>query len=320
MLRKTLLPMLVLSISCFAQASRPDYVPFIRGEVHGLSPALGEDRAVELAPCDHRSQSQVVFLAADGSFEFRQVETGCYNVRVLAGPYRQPIYEENTLLNTHSATLELRIKTKIVARPMEGRVSARQLMNPPPARAIKALHDAQRFASKGETEKAIEQYHRTLDLHPSYAEAHVNLAVQLVQAGRLEEALTELHQARKLGMDDAILHTNFSAVYLQLNQTADAKREASIAIAQDPMSAKANYAMGYALIRTGGDVKETLDYLLAAEKEIPSARFLAALAHQRLGQNEQAVRLMKNYLKDCPKGNKEKVQHWIASMEPKQKQ
>ena len=52
--------------------------------------------------------------------------------------------------------------------------------------------------AKGDREAAIAQFREALQLNPAFADAHLNLAIALRQAGRMEEATSHYNEALRL--------------------------------------------------------------------------------------------------------------------------
>ncbi len=98
-------------------------------------------------------------------------------------------------------------------------------------------------AELGRFGEAVPHYGRALALHPSFAAAHVNLAVALRELGRPEDALA--HHGRALEHDPALAaaHHNLGLIFGQRGMIAEAVVEQERARALKPDFAPAKLAL-----------------------------------------------------------------------------
>lgn len=90
--------------------------------------------------------------------------------------------------------------------------------------AARLAERAAKRARDGDFARAVELYERVLQLHPTRAEAHRELAMCLMELGRLDAAKDALIDALKLAPADAWSFVVLGNVYARLAQPALAKR------------------------------------------------------------------------------------------------
>ena len=78
------------------------------------------------------------------------------------------------------------------------------------------------LAKSGESQEAIKNYERALQLDPDYFEAHNNLANALNAAGRPQEALAHFEQALRLKPDSATIHFNLGITLAAIGRGQEA--------------------------------------------------------------------------------------------------
>jgi len=173
---------------------------------------------------------------------------------------------------------------------------------------------------------------RAIEIDPSYANAHHWLAYDLWFFGRKEEALAEIALARQIDplsavtsadegaflyasrrFDDARVrlqraidlapelgqpHATLSLIELESGHSAEAIREARAALALDPDNPRTMSEVGYVMASTGdaGHAKELLAKLQILVREGSSHRTFPAMIEIGLGQVDQAVDTVKDYL------------------------
>jgi tetratricopeptide (TPR) repeat protein len=98
-------------------------------------------------------------------------------------------------------------------------------------------------------------------LLPNEGHAHKALGLAHQRIGRSDEALIELLMATLLGVQDAETLVAIGQIHLGADRFVDAERALRAAVALDPRSAQARYALGMTLTRLGraAEAKEHLD-------------------------------------------------------------
>ena len=107
------------------------------------------------------------------------------------------------------------------------------------------------FRNEGDFDKAINLYHRALDLNPDNALVHTNWGSCLLNQGKVEEAKARFLRAIELQPDLATAHCDLGIVLLQQNHPAEAAEAHREAIRLDPNFAAARLHLGTLLLRLG---------------------------------------------------------------------
>ena len=147
------------------------------------------------------------------------------------------------------------------------------------------------MARLNQPEAALADYHRALDLDPSCASAHFNLAVASLQAGRLAEA--EDHYRRALrGRDTAETHNGLGYVLEREGRTDQAIAELRKAVEADAKYTPAENNLADALVKQGR-LEEAVQYYERSLAQKPSVTVYNELGAvlERLGRTDEAAEL-----------------------------
>ena len=104
---------------------------------------------------------------------------------------------------------------------------------------------------KGRVDEAMDQFQKTLAIHPGYAQAHNDLGSILFEKGRLDEAMDQYQKALQIDPNSAEIHTNFGNVLSQLGRTNEAMPQYQKALKINPSYGKAYSNLGNLLCRIG---------------------------------------------------------------------
>jgi tetratricopeptide (TPR) repeat protein len=147
-------------------------------------------------------------------------------------------------------------------------------------------------SARGETQRAIELYHRAIALNDRYEMGYYNLGSVLADEGRLDEALPHLRRAVELAPGFADAHNNLGNALGRRGDYAGAIAEYRAALSIDERMAKVHYNLGVAL-RATGELSAARDALARAVELRPRwerARRELALVLQARGEPEEAAR------------------------------
>src|SRR5437764_10904486 len=167
---------------------------FLTGRIEPVDPNSA-DLYVELRELSNGMNRQRESVRADGSFRFRDVASGSYEVRVVTAMQNETLVQEFVEVNPFGGQLVLRMPHTEKTRPVSGLVSVQELESRVPKKAFQAFVKAQHYAETAKPAEAIEQLRRAIALDPAWRDAHVNLGAELVRVGRYEEAMAELQES-----------------------------------------------------------------------------------------------------------------------------
>jgi Flp pilus assembly protein TadD len=144
------------------------------------------------------------------------------------------------------------------------------------------------MARLGQQDEALANYRKALELDPTCASAHFNLAVGLVQAGKLADAEAHYRQALP-GKPTAEAHNGLGYVLARQGQTDEAVKEFRAAVEINPKFVPAYNNLADALAKQGKleDAAAAYEHSLA-EKPTPAVHNALAGVLRQLGRSAEA--------------------------------
>lgn len=289
-----ILSLLTVSVAS-AQWGQTRSSAHVRGQVEAQADLLADHLTIELiemgaAGPPHRTQ-----LNIDGSFDFRGVPLGSYNLQV-TGPHGNVIYQTFVAINGVSESLVVRIPEMRKDRPISGVVSAKQLQVP--KKALKYFAEAQKYSEEGRPQDAITALEKAIGVYPEYGDAYANLGTQYVRLNRPHDALAQFEKAIKYGPESAILLTNY-AVGLVIDKRMDeARKAAERAVLLDSNYLRAHYILGCVLAENPETSEKAIEHLRKSIPAIPAARARLAVVLAEHNQLAEAADELRTYLKE----------------------
>jgi protein O-mannosyl-transferase len=134
------------------------------------------------------------------------------------------------------------------------------------------------FAQKGQVDKAIEFYQKSLAINPTYTLTHDNLGQALVQKGQTDEAIAQYQEALAIDPNFVTAYYDLGLALLQKGQADGAIEQFQRALKINPNSVTIHYNLGLVLLQTG-QVDRAIEQFQMALKIDPNS----ALAHDNLG-------------------------------------
>jgi tetratricopeptide (TPR) repeat protein len=321
-----LIPLLVIN----SAAQWPDNSSFgsqgeqrgfpIRGQIASENIFIGSV-TVELAVSGH-SIAQSTSLAADGSFEFRSVTPGAYDLR-LTSSGGDVIHQERVIISGPNQLLSVNVPRRGSAdRSDSATVSIRQLQHKIPPPAHKEYSKGQAAAKKGDYRTAIDHYEGAIGIDPEYADAYAYLGAAQVSLGQLDEGAKQFQKAIDLVPDHTLAIANLSIVLSKLKRYDEAGQAARQALKLDPSLLKMRYILALSLTMKQGHETEALENLERAASEIPKAHLLAADILTHTGRRDDAARQLEQYLRAAPARDtdRERVEEWLAQLRSPRKE
>ena len=247
----------------------------------------------------------------NGHITFDRVGTGSYIISVRADGYL-PATQEVEVPSGYVGSSVFSVSIRLTPEPQpEGRppsektVSLGSLKVPP--EAIEEVQTAEKAASDGRLQEAIDHTEKAVEIYPAYFEAYNNLAVYQYQAGRPEKAVEYFERALILKPDAAGTNTNLGRVLLDLNQPQKAVVYLERAAKVNPASSEVQYHLARAYILSSVLDRSVKPLQLAVQLQPPieHARFLLAHVYYQLGNVSSAVQELESYLKSKPNNERE---------------
>uniref|UniRef100_Q027W0 Tetratricopeptide TPR_2 repeat protein n=1 Tax=Solibacter usitatus (strain Ellin6076) TaxID=234267 RepID=Q027W0_SOLUE len=257
-----------LSLPCAAQ---PFEMPTVRGEVRADSRVDFRDYRIELADLNHRGDVYRADLSFDGSFEFRRIPAGDYQLFVVTQG-GDIVHQEFVALNPHLTQISVRLSATGKGPLVPGTVSITQLRHPPDRKAFQSFAAAQRFAAAGSPEKAAEELEKAVRISPEFADAYSNLAVQHMRMRRFPEAVAELTRALAIAGPNPLMLCNLAYAQLNLGRVSESLGAVHAALRLDAGYAQGHLILGSILAADPRTRAEAIPHLERAAETIPSAR------------------------------------------------
>jgi tetratricopeptide (TPR) repeat protein len=261
---------LVLAMNLFSQLRGNLHVT---GEVQHEPSVTVDELIVEL----HDQQHQVIdraFVMNDGRFEFRNVASGNYEVR-LVNRYGDGIRSEYVNLNQGSESVIFRIAEE-AKKPASGGVAVSQLQHHVNRKALHEFNLANKAIGAGNVGDSVPHLVKSIAADPEFAGAHHQLGVALMAQGQPDEARAEFEKAVALDPALAVGHSNLAIVMMSLSRFGEAETEARRAIQLEPNMVKAHFVLALSLLRQQKPGKEALNHLRRAYEEYPQARTIGS--------------------------------------------
>jgi len=142
---------------------------------------------------------------------------------------------------------------------------------------------------------ADREFHRAIEVNPSYSEAHHGYALFLSAAGRHDEAIAEIELAEKLDPLSIAVKGNIARVYIQARRYDDAIRQCRNALDLLQNQAFMHSNLGICYMRKGmypeavAEIKQSLA-LIGEPGSIPEC--MLAITYAKSGNQDKAVKML----------------------------
>jgi tetratricopeptide (TPR) repeat protein len=260
----------VVSFGTVLAYAQPGQLAIWKGELHSDSRRSFEDFTVQLT--DSRNHNSVAAdVRMDGSFEFRSVTNGQYQLTVSRGD-GQLLYSNFVSVPGSGGDMDVRLPEEKTEKPPSGGVSVSQLLHPPGPKAVACAAAAQKLSQAGEYAKAAAQLENAVRISPEYAEARINLGAAYLRLGRNQEAVDQLEQALRIAPPSPLALSNLALAQHMISRNDEAIRNARESLRLDSGYLPAHYVLGMVLARTGQSIPEAIAHLEKAAESFPSAR------------------------------------------------
>jgi Flp pilus assembly protein TadD len=275
-----------------------------------------------------------VLADANGNFMFRSLQAGSYTVVIEGGDYfetvREPLYLDPPVIDprTNTAigplsrpyTVQIYLRPKPEGAPVKAGVLNAALASVPKA-AVNLYESGVQSAGHGETDKAIDDLRRAIELYPNFGLALNELGVQYLRKGQLDNAAEALTKVLAIspGAPEPLL--NYGIVLLQQKKFAEAEKQLRDAVTKNEHTYSAHLYFGIALIY----VKNYTEAETELRKAVTIGGLKASQAHYYLGglywqtgKHQQAADELETFLKLEPKAaNADKLRSTIKELRTK---
>lgn len=155
---------------------------------------------------------------------------------------------------------------------------------------------------QGKLAEAVEHYQLALRYRPRYPQAHFNLAVALESAGQLDNAVTEYSRAIAQRPNYTEAYVNLGLLYGRVGRLDQAVAQFEAALQINPLLSDAQNNLGVTLDRMGrtGQAIQHYQLAIAARPDYPRAHFNLGVALGRIGQLAAATAAFEEALRLKP--------------------
>jgi tetratricopeptide (TPR) repeat protein len=187
-----------------------------------------------------------------------------------------------------------------------------------PTAAKQALDAGLKLAEEGQTEAAVENMRKAIQIFPDYFDAHLQLGNTFLKQAQLNEAIAELDRARQINPNDERAYQSFGLLLLKQRNYAVAVAVFAEAGRLNPANPVNAVMRATALVHQAANIDATApstedrNYLLSrAELAITEASRLSknklkpdtmtiALFYELKGNPERAAAELESYLRKTP--------------------
>ena len=166
-----------------------------------------------------------------------------------------------------------------------------------------ALHYSGLLAhQRGRTDEAVNLIGQSLALSPNQADWHSNLGIVLQSSGRLGDAIAEYERAIELAPGHANAHSNLGVLLRAAgrSQEAEAAYRAAIRLCPDHVDAYTNLGILLNGLNRAKEASDCFCKAITLRPKHPDARRLLALAYCMIGEVDEAVKVLEEWLREDP--------------------
>ncbi|MBK5294706.1 MAG: tetratricopeptide repeat protein, partial [Acidobacteriia bacterium] len=284
----------------------------LRGEVSASGSWSPDRLMVELL--NQGRHVDKVAVMVDGSFAFRGIENGQYELRVVT-LHGDTIRREFVSVHDFTGPLVLRLPNRDEHSPIAGAVSMKALLNPPPAKAHKELLRSETSYNQGKMLESIQHLEKAIQIHPEYMEAYNNLGVRYMRLNHFDRAAREFQRAVEIDPASVLSQTNLALALVALKQHREGELAARRALALDSGSAQASYALALSLVGQNNCALEGVEHLKKSSGQFPKARLAAARLLVCRGAVNEAAAQLRDYLESPNAQHRQEIEKWLTHLE-----
>lgn len=273
-----------------------------------LPSGFAAERNVRITLKNSQSILSTLYSNKHGEFRFDNLSQGIYYVQAeLTGEHFEPVVERIALGRGIVWELTLQLgEGAIDVSQFGGRVvSVAELHQAVPPAAKKEYVLGLKFVSKGDIQQAATHFQEAVSIYPEYLAARNDLGAQYLKLKRLDEAEQHFNIVLKEDPKNFNAKFNLGLVRIERRDYLDAISQLNQAIAIDSGRPVARLWLGFALLETAdsaGAERELTRALIMGGPECVAAHYHLARIYFIRGDTADAVRSLRVYLRDSPKG------------------
>ena len=273
-----------------------------------LPSGFAAKRNVKITLRNSVSHLSTLYTNEQGEFHISNLSEGTYYVQAEVDDHSyEPVTEKVPLGRgiVKELTLELREKkTPVLVNPARV-VSVAELRQVVPMAARKEYEQGLKLVKENDIAQAAEHFQAAISVYPEYLAARNDLGAQFLKLKRLDEA-EKLFQA-VLEEDPKNFNAKFNLglVRIERKDYLAAISELREAIVIDSTRPVARLWLGFALLESGDQASAEMELtkaLVMGGSECVAAHYHLARIYLARGDRTEALRAVRAYLDDAPKG------------------
>jgi tetratricopeptide (TPR) repeat protein len=259
-------------------------------------------------------QSVRADVLPDGSFEIRAFRAVDQHYMLRVRDQRGQVVHDD-IVSAQASPLEVHLRAPEQQRPVSGVVSAEDLLDEIPRKAMREFTRAQGAVQKDEIERAIGHLRKAIRIHPRFVEAHNSLGVKFMLLADYEQAAAAFEKAVLLRPDSVEPISNLGMALHGLKRYTESERLIRRALDLQPQAVKSRYALALVLSSQAGKEQEALEILAQVAPQIPEAHIHAAHLLGCRADSVGVLREVKAYLASGEQKHRETAERWLRSVQ-----
>jgi len=254
------------------------------------------------------SHLSTLYTNKQGEFHIDNLSEGIYYVQAEIDDHRfQPVTEKVALGRgiVKKLTLELGANNVTVFMNPSRVVSVAELRQVVPIAARKEYELGLKSVGKGDIAQAAEHFQQAIALYPEYLAARNDLGAQYLKLKRVDEAEKLFQGVLEGDPKNFNAKFNLGLVRIERKNYVEAISELRQAIVIDSTRPVASLWLGFALLESGDLItaeSELTKALVMGGGECVAAHYHLARIYLARGDTTEALRAVRAYLEDAPKG------------------
>jgi tetratricopeptide (TPR) repeat protein len=243
-----------------------------------------------------------------GEFRFDNLSEGIYYIQAeVEGEEFEPVVQKIALGRgiVGEVTIQLRDKKSPVSLNTSRVVSVAELRQSVPSLAKKEYELGLKLVAKGNLLEAASHFQQAISLYPEYLAARNDLGAQFLKLKRIDEAENAFKIVIERDPKNFNAKFNLGLVRVERKDYLEAINQLNQAIVIDSTRPVARLWLGVAMLESG-DIpaaeRELTKALVMCGSECIAAHYHLARIYSRRGDTAEALRSLRAYLDDAPKG------------------
>jgi tetratricopeptide (TPR) repeat protein len=249
----------------------------------------------------------------DGTFEIRSFGADGFSFNLRVRDERGQIIHDD-VVQPQPLPLEIHLRAPEHERPITGVVSAEELLNEVPKKAMREFHRAQQASEKGDMQRAIGHLRKAIRIHPQFVEAHNGLGVKFMRLQDFEQAAASFEEALRLKPDSPEPLSNLGIALHGLRRFVESEKVIRRALELKPDAIKTRFALALVLSAQTKE-EEALSILAEVAERIPEAHIYSAHILGRRADSQGALREVRAYLDSGEQKHRDTAERWLRGLQ-----